>query len=326
MKTFFRRSRRLLSITLVALLVLITGTVLYLDFSLERVPVFTDYRGRAMETGGTNWLLVGSDSRRGLSEEEERQLSTGGETEAEGARTDTAMLLHVPSGPGAPTLVSLPRDSFVAIHGYGRNKLNASYSLGGPTLLARTVEENTGLHVDHYLEVGLGGFAGVVNAVGGVRMCLPTALHDPKINLNLDAGCQKLDGAQALGFVRTRAFARGDLERAEHQRQLFQALVHKCTSREVLANPFKSLPMVARGAGSVAVSDDDRLHDLGLLAYTMRGVGSGGLVTTTVPVGGSVDVPGVGSALLWDKAKSDGLFRALEQDRPVPPELIVKAP
>ena len=326
MRKLLRRTRRLLSITLVTLLVLLAGAAVYLDSALDRVPAFTDYGGRTAQAGGTNWLLVGSDSRRGLSEEDEQQLSTGGEADAEGARTDTMMLLHLPADSGPPALVSLPRDSLVDVHGYGPNKLNAAYSLGGPTLLSRTVEENTGLHVSHYLEIGLGGFAGVVDAVGGVRMCLPIALHDPKINLSLSAGCQQLNGAQALGFVRTRNFERGDLERAEHQRQLLQELARKCASREVLANPLKSVPMVTRGAGTITVSDDDRLHNLGLLAFAMRSAGGGGLVTTTVPVGGAVDVPGVGTALSWDKAKTDRLFGALGQDRPIPGDLIGKGP
>jgi LCP family protein required for cell wall assembly len=320
-----RRITRLLALALTTLLVLVVGAALYLDVSLGRVPAFTDYGGRAPTAQGSNWLLVGSDSREGLSEQQEEELVTGGAADAAGSRTDTVMLLHIPAGSGAPTLVSLPRDSLVPIHGNGPNKLNAAYSYGGPTLLSRTVEEATGLHIDHYLEIGLGGFAGVVDAVGGVRMCLQEPIHDPKIDLTLAAGCQQLTGAQALGFVRTRAFARGDLERAEHQRQFLTALMHKVTSREVLVNPVRSVPMTWRLADAATVSDDDNLGDLGWLGY-QAGMSGQGLVTATVPTSGGIEIPGVGAALLWDKEKATELFTALREDRPVPPEAIVTAP
>ncbi|MCI2418332.1 LCP family protein [Saccharopolyspora sp. K220] len=325
MRTFWRRTTRLLALLLATVLVLVVGTALYLDFALGRVPAFTDYGGRVEAARGTNWLLVGSDSRAGLSAQQEQELVTGDAADAAGARTDTVMLLHIPAGPGAPTLVSMPRDSLVPIYGYGRNKLNASYSFGGPTLLSRTVEEATGLHIDHYLEIGLGGFAGVVDAVGGVRMCLPQAIHDPKINLTLPPGCQQLTGAQALGFVRTRAFERGDLERAEHQREFLTALVHKAASREVLFNPLRSVPMTWRFAAAVTVSDQDHLDDLGRLGLQASSVGEG-LVTATVPTSGGTDVPGVGEALLWDEAKAAELFTALKQDRPIPREAITNTP
>ncbi|MGP4019256.1 LCP family protein [Saccharopolyspora sp. 5N708] len=325
MRTFWRRTTRLLSLTLATLLLLVGGAVLYADFTLGRVPAFTDYGGRIEAARGTNWLLVGSDSRTGLSAQQEQDLVTGDAAEAAGARTDTVMLLHIPAGRGTPTLVSLPRDSLLPIYGYGPNKLNAAYSYGGPTLLSRTVEEATGLHIDHYLEIGLGGFAGVVDAVGGVQMCLPQAIHDPKINLTLPPGCQQLTGAQALGFVRTRAFERGDLERAEHQREFLTALVHKATSRGVLLNPLRSVPMTWRFAAAVTVSDHDHLDDLGRLGYQASSAGEG-LVTATVPTSGGIEVPGVGAALRWDREKAAELFTALGQDRPIPPAALTAAP
>ncbi|MGI8312205.1 LCP family protein [Saccharopolyspora hattusasensis] len=324
MRTFLRRTTRLLSLALAGLVVLVAASALYLDVSLGRVPAFTDYVGRVTSARGTNWLLVGSDSREGLSEQQEQELVTGGTADAGGSRTDTVMLLHIPAGPGAPTLVSLPRDSLVPIEGHPPNKLNAAYSYGGPTLLSRTVEEATGLRIDHYLEIGLGGFAGVVDAVGGVRMCLPQAIHDPKIDLTLAAGCQQLTGAQALGFVRTRAFARGDLERAEHQREFLTELVRKATSREVLFNPLRSVPMTWRLVATVTVADHDHLDDLGQLGY-QAGTAGEELVTATVPTSGGMDMPGVGAVLFWDKEKAGELFDSLRRDRPVPSEALTAA-
>lgn len=315
MKAFVRRVGKMFLITLGSVLVATGGSWLYLDGSLARVPAFTDYGGRVRSTSGTNWLLVGSDSREGLTAEQQKQLDTGDAGDAAGARTDSILLLHVPSGQGKPTLVSLPRDTLVTIYGQGPNKLNASYSLGGPTLLSRTVEEITGLHIDHYLEVGFAGFAGVVDTVGGVQTCLPAAIHDPNIDLDLAAGCQVLDGTNALKYMRTReTFAGGDLEREDNQRRFLMALLAKCTSSGVLLNPLKSAPMMLDLMRSVSVSDGDHLYNLTSLGLTMRAAFAGGLATASVPISGSENLPGVGSVLVWDRQQAAQLFAGLRTD------------
>ncbi len=93
-------------------------------------------------------------------------------------------------------MVSIPRDSYVSIPGYGEDKINASFAFGGPQLLTQTVEEASGLHIDHYAEIGFGGFAGIVDAIGGVDMCLDTAIDDPLAGINLAPGCQELTGGR----------------------------------------------------------------------------------------------------------------------------------
>ena len=317
MRKFLRRAIRSLALLVVVLAMAALGITSYVDHVLTRVPAVTDYAGRHASASGANWLLVGSDSREGLSQEQEQDLVTGGTADAEGARTDTVMLLHIPAGSGAPTLVSLPRDSLVDIRGHGPDKLNAAYATGGPALLSRAVEERTGLRVDHYLEIGLGGFAGVVDAIDGVRICLPQPIEDPKISLSLPAGCQDLTGAQALGYVRTRNFDGGDLQRAEHQRQFLTALVDKASSREVLLNPLRSVPMTWRLADTVTIGDPDHLDDLGELGYQASLVGAG-IATETVPIGGTAELPGVGAVLRWDEVRAAALFDALRHDRPLP--------
>src|SRR4051794_26761481 len=165
-------------ILLVLLVIVLIGTgVLYVVFDgkLQRTEALPDYEGRPGGGRGANWLIVGSDSREGLSESERQRLGTGFTA---GRRTDTVMILHIPRPGGPTTLVSLPRDSYVPIPGRGRNKLNAAFSFGGPKLLARTVEQATGLRMDHYMEIGFGGFAGLVDAVGGVTMCIDKPVKD----------------------------------------------------------------------------------------------------------------------------------------------------
>lgn len=290
----------------------------YLDTTLTRAPVLADYAGRPAEGAGTNWLMVGSDSRQGLTGDQKQELSTG---DAAGGRTDTMMLLHIPGpGSGPATLVSLPRDSLVAIPGRGRNKLNAAYALGGPQLLTRTVERATGLRIDHYAEVGLGGFAGVVDAVGGVNICVDRRLRDPAAGLNLNPGCQNLDGAQALGFVRTRhPFARQDLDRVQNQRRFVSALLAKVTSASVLANPMRLFPVATSGAQALTVADGDHLPNLAGAGLALAGSDT---ATTTVPIGSTPTLPGVGSVVVWDRVRAAQLFQAFRADVAVPDQIL----
>ncbi|AOS65914.1 LCP family protein [Actinoalloteichus hymeniacidonis] len=310
---------RRIGVFLLVILLAMGGLVFWIDSQLTREEALVDYPGRPEAAEGTNWLIVGSDSREGLDEGQQADLATG---QAAGRRTDTIMLLHIPDNDVAPTLLSLPRDSFLPIEGYEPNRINAAFSFGGPQLLTRTVETATGLRIDHYAEVGFDGFAGIVESVGGVEMCLDEPINDPLAGIDLQAGCQELDGAQALGYVRTRASALGDLDRVERQREFLSALMQKATSAGVLANPFNSIPLALDTAELAIVNEDDHIWNLGGLAFAMRAFVGGEGVTTTVPFGGFGDERGM-SVVYWDEAKSQELFSALAEDRPVPPELIV---
>src|SRR5262249_52150005 len=166
----------------------------FLDSRLARSKVLVDYANRPAAGAGTNWLITGSDSRAGLTRAQKRHLHTGSDA---GHRSDTILILHIPSNGGRAVLISLPRDSYVNIPGFGQNKINAAYAFGGPRLLAKTVQNNTGLRIEHYIGIGFGGLVNAVDAVGGVRMCLPAPIHDQASGLNLKAACQTLDGAAA---------------------------------------------------------------------------------------------------------------------------------
>jgi len=296
------------------LVVLLVGMWFYVDSTLKRTDALSDYSGRPVAGAGTNWLMVGSDSREDLTEAQKQQLATG---DASGARTDTIMLLHIPSS-GKPTLVSLLRDSYVDIPGHGKNKINAAYAFGGAPLLVHTVEGATGLHVDHFMEVGFGGFANVVDAIGGVNICVDQPIDDPKAGINLQAGCQDLNGSQALGYVRTRATPSADLDRVVHQRQFLHALLSKVTSPGVTLNPFKAFPLLTDLPSAVTVSQGDHLYNLIGLALAMA---NNDLVTTTVPMAGTENTS-VGNVVLWDKNKASELFTAFKNDQPVPADVL----
>jgi LCP family protein required for cell wall assembly len=313
-----RRWPRVLAILLVIVLLLVVGGYFYLDSRLKREPVL-DQAGRLADTPGTNWLIVGSDSREGLTSADRKRLKTG---KAEGRRTDSMMLLHY--GSGGTSLTSLPRDSYLPIPGRGSNKLNAAFAFGGPKLLVKTLEQATGVRIDHYAEIGFGGFVGVVDAIGGVDICVKERMRDPKAGLNLSPGCQTLDGGQALGYVRTRASARADLDRIERQRQFFGALMKKSASPGTLFNPARSIPLALNATSNFLVDEDDHLYDLARMMWAMKGVSGGDGVTTSVPVGGSGSSPSAGAYITWDKRKAGLLFGALKEDKKIPNEAISK--
>ncbi len=286
---------------LVIVLVFALVLTLWTDSRLTRVDAMPPQQ--VAQTSGTNWLLVGSDSRQGLSEKEMNRLGTGGDVGV--GRTDTIMLLHIPKK-GKAQLVSIPRDSYVPIPGYGQDKINAAFTYGGPELLVQTVEGASGLHIDHYAEVGMGGLAKVVDSVGGVRMCLDEPINDPLAGINLQAGCQRLKGPEALGYVRTRATAQGDLDRVERQREFFAALLDKVTKPGTLANPLKFIPLVNNTASSFIVGENDHVWHLARVALAM----GSGVETKTVPLGGFMDT-NVGNVVLWDEAASAELWDSM---------------
>jgi LCP family protein required for cell wall assembly len=266
-------------------------------------------------TPGTTFLLVGSDSRAGLTDEQVGELATGTEAEAGGQRTDTILLLHVPSGGGPSVLVSLPRDSFVAIPGNGENKLNAAFAFGGPQLLVETVEGETGLGVDSYVETGFAGFASVVDALGGVDVCLEAPLSDPAAGIDLPAGCQQLTGPQALGFVRSRQTdATGDLARVQRQRQLLGGIVDETLDPALLLNPPRAYRTAGAGGGGLVVDEGTGPLDLGRFLLGMRSVSGPDGVQLTVPVSNPNLSTSAGSAVEWDAERSEQLFAALRAD------------
>ena len=286
---------------LALVIALLIGSVLIADARLSRTAAMPDQQ--ISNTSGTNWLLVGSDSRTGLSEKDVERLGTGGDLGT--VRTDTIMLMHLPLR-GKPTLVSIPRDSYVPVPGYGYDKINAAFSIGGPQLLVETVEQNTGLHVDRYAEIGMGGLAGVVDAAGGVEICVAEPIDDPLANINLQPGCQQMDGPTALGYVRTRATAQGDLDRVARQREFMTTLVTRVLSPSVYLNPFRMARLLWVTPALLTVNSDDHAWNLARIVIALRG----GLETETVPIGGFTDTE-VGNVVLWDDTAAEALFASL---------------
>jgi len=308
------RPKRIAIIVAALLLILVvTGVGVYYDLNskLSRAAVLVP---TSATTAGTNWLITGSDGRGGLTAAQEDQMALG--RNITGARSDTIMVLHLPANGGRPSLVSIPRDSYVPIPGHGHNKINAAFAFGGPKLLIQTVQNVTGLRIDHYMGIGFDGLVNVVNDVGGVNMCLPAAMKDPKAGLNLKKGCQTLSGKQALAFVRTRSFANGDLQREQDQRTFLKALLSKMTSTGNMINPFSSIPAASGAASALTVDSGTQLYQLLSVADGLRNP-----VTAVVPFGGYASTA-AGSVVVWDKTRALEMFGDLANDRPLPKSLV----
>ncbi|MDT7706554.1 MAG: hypothetical protein QOG20_2161, partial [Pseudonocardiales bacterium] len=311
-----RRPRwgRRIGITLLVLVLAIVAFGVYIDTSLSRTPALASESPNSSQ--GTNWLIVGSDSRQKLTPEERAKYATGDETSQ---LTDTIMILHTGSGP--TTLVSVPRDSLVNIPGFGRARINSAYGKGGgpdgggPALLVKTIEQSTGLRIDHYAEIGFLGIVSVVDAVGGVTLDVPESIKDPKAALDIKAGVQTLDGATALGYVRTRATASSDLGRVDRQRALLSALLNKVVSPTVLLNPFRVVPLVDGLNKAITVDSGDHIWNLAQLGLAMKGISSG--ISTTVPV-----TPTGTGTLNWDKTRASELFQAIADDQAPPKDAL----
>lgn len=300
-----RNLRRKLQLILLVLLLVLGGGAVWVDLNLNRVDAFAGGYDRPGRSMSTNWLLVGSDSRAGMTGEDAEALATGGGEDL-GQRTDTIMIAHFPPV-GGGRLVSIPRDSYVEIPGYGMNKINAAFSFGGAPLLVQTVEQATGIRIDHYAEIGFGGFATIVDAMGGIDMCPPEPIDDPLAGLNIQAGCQEFDGAAALGYVRTRATAGGDFDRVGRQREFMGALMARATSPRVLLNPFYLFRLGVAGTRSLTVGGGDHVWHLGVLLVRM----AFGTESETVPDAGTMDTGHAGNVVLWDDEAARQMFDEL---------------
>jgi LCP family protein required for cell wall assembly len=312
---------RWVAVCLVVALAGLGGAVTWIDTSLHRAAVLADYPDRPAAGRGTTWLLVGSDSRNDLTPAQQAELSTGGDTG--NGRTDTIMLVHVPGlgSSTAPSVVSIPRDSYVPIPGHGSDKINAAYAIGGGPLLVQTVELATGLRLDHYAEIGFGGFANVVDAVGGVTMCPREPINDPLAGIDIPAGCQRFDGRSALGYVRTRATARADLDRMITQREFVSALLHRAASPVVWLNPLRWYPVATAATRALTVDEGAHVWDLARLGWALQG----STVTATVPIG-EFSSNDSGDVVVWNHETAARLFQALASDAPLPADALQNQP
>ena len=309
------RRRRLLLIlggALSALVLLVSGGAWaltgYINDHIKRVDAGTTGAG---STGPLNILVAGVDPRTGLTHHEEVVLHVGNDVSS---NSDTLMLMHVSADRSRVTVVSIPRDSWVNIPGHGMNKINAAYGLGGAKLMVQTVEQATNLTINDYIEVDFLGFVKVIDALGGVNICLPQAVSDAYSGLYLSAGIHHVNGITALAYARDRhSFATSDLARIQDQQRLLSSALTEAIHSGLLANPVRLSSFI--GASLSALTVDQGLN-VSALADQMRGISAGDVTFMTVPLADpAYQTPTGELAVQWDAQAAGQLFQALANDQ-----------
>ncbi len=299
-----RRALKWAGIAVVVLLVLAVGRVGWLWYSVSSQLQRVEALSGAEDTPGETWLIVGSDARA------DGPIQDG----TEGARADSVMLLHRADN-GQASLTTLPRDTYVEIPDYGGEKINSAYSMGGPQLLVRTVESLSGLTVDHYVEVGMGGVSQMVDAVGGVEVCMDYDVDDPDSGLVWDTSqgtCQTVDGTKALAYARMRkADPTGDIGRGLRQRAVISAVVSKAASPSTVINFPRQDALVDAGTNALRVEQEAGVLDLAQMVLAFRSA-SGEQMTGAPPIADPAYEPGdIGQAVLLQDTTAPDFFAKL---------------
>lgn len=311
--------------------------------------------GATAADGTSNWALVGTDSRAGTGNE------YGGTKAVGGQRSDTTILAHIDKD-GTTTMVSIPRDTYVTIPAYDdakgqhhpaqKNKFNHAIEVGGPSLLVATLQQLTGLHVDHYAAVDLAGFKRITDAVGGVNVCVLRSFAPPERTLN-DAGTAyvtstntndpfsgwhggpgvlHVNGDQALAFVRQRhGLPEGDLNRIQRQQQFLGSVFRSATDKGTLFNPAHITSLLFGIRDALTLDDNTSSSDLESLAERLKGTDASKVVFTTLPVrglkesdpgvfsaGNTLQLPDVGSVQVYDQQALDAFLAPLRGQKPSP--------
>ncbi|AWS47568.1 LCP family protein [Streptosporangium sp. 'caverna'] len=300
--------------TVAGVYVKLAGNVKHIDVTaadLGRRPA--KVAGKAM-----NVLVVGSDQRGG------KNAKYG---KVPGERTDTIMLAHISPKRDNAMIISFPRDSMVQLPACRAQQgllgqqahvgmINESFNSGGITCTWKTIEALTGIHIDHFVKVDFTGFKGMVDAVGGVDVCIPEAINDKKALLHLAAGKQTLMGEQALGYVRAR-YSLGDgsdIGRIQRQQMFIASMVKKVMSGETLTDPAKLFGFLDAATKSVTTDPELTPGVMKDLASSAQGLAAGQIHFITTPWRYSVIHPG---RVEWVQPQSKQLFRIVATDRAI---------
>ncbi|MFT4081113.1 MAG: LCP family protein [Nocardioides sp.] len=293
-------------IGILALIVLWVAVIAWVGIAawngIDKVAYEPKASTRPDDQPGTTYLIVASDSRKGLTKAERKKLHTGN---AAGQRTDTIKLLHTGSGPN--TLVTIPRDSIVAIPGHGTSKINAAFAWGGPKLLTRTIEADTGIKIDGYVEIGMGGLVNLVDAVGGITICPTKNMNDNLAGLHIKKGCQEADGVTALAYSRSRhTLATGDLGRGVNQDEVISQIGSKIAHLTTVINPFKVHKLADAVSSGFAVGKG--MSAWGGLKFLLafKSIGDGSAKTCGVPISDM--------SVNWDPTRSKKFFTYIIDD------------
>jgi len=323
-----RRRRRLLVVALTALFALgactfggawwlserYAGQVQRIPRVFEQIPE-QERPAKAEDgpaAGALNFLLAGTDRR--------SNRATTGEQAAEdvwipGAqRSDTIILVHLSADRNKAYVISFPRDSWVEIPGHGLDKINAAFSLGGPSLYVRTIEKLTNIRIDHLAIIDWDGFIGLTNALGGVDVTIPQTVVDTHNDRVWEAGQYHLNGTDALDYVRQRyGLPRGDFDRIQRQQYFLRDIMRKTLSSGTLSNPLRLARVLDAVTKTVSVDDTLSNSDLRGLALSLRGIRQSDVEFITAPTTGT-GYEGSASVVYLDEGRTEQLFEAIRND------------
>ena len=296
----------LIPLLLLLILVYLVGVPLYHWTKIDKVDAAPS-GDRPADQPGTNYLIVGSDKADDLTDEQREVLRTG---ERGGTNTDTIIVLH--TGSGGRTMMSIPRDTLTEVPGHGTQMINAAFALDGAPLLVASVEELTGIHIDHYVELGFGSVINTVDAFGGVEICPKQDMKDPLARLDIEKGCQEVDGLTALAYSRSRhVTALSDLDRVARQREVISALGDEALTPWTFINPVRYWGINTAASGAIRVDEEMNPFDLGRFALAMTGESQ----TCTMP---NLPAPSDPNRIIADPDRAPALFTAIREDSTVP--------
>lgn len=229
-------------------------------------------------------------------------------------RSDAILLVRIPWHRSTVTIVSIPRDSWVTLPGYGEAKINSALPLGGPPLAVATVEDLTGIRVDHVAMIDGDGFRALTDALGGVTVEIPETVHDSARGVTWTAGTHRLDGAAALDYVGQRyGLDGGDLDRVRRHQNVLRAMATELLGLDALADPRTVHRLVGAATDSIVVDEEWSADEMRELARSLQYLGQSGLTFTTVPVAG-LDQVGGQSVVRLDRARAAELWTAIRED------------
>jgi LCP family protein required for cell wall assembly len=328
-----RHILRWISLSIVVLVVGVLVTVFFqyrtINDDIHRVAVTgLGKRPPVYSTASMNILVFGSDSRSGLSHHEQVVLHTGNTTDSSGlGNTDTIMVVHISPGRQQVTAMSIPRDTMVPYYacaagtGYpgqqqdlsAAERINAVYAAGGASCLWKTVEQQTGIHIDHFLEIGLAGFANVINDLNGVNVCVPFKVNDPVSGLSLPEGEDHINGDTALDFWRTREdIGEGsDLQRIARDQYMSAQIVKGILSADLLSNPAQLLKVLTGAASNLTTDTGMSLTDLLNVGESLHRVSDKNVEFVTSPTQPSPDNP---DTVVFEQPQADELFSVIARN------------
>lgn len=299
----FRTVLIVLAITVLTAALAAAGTGWWLQSRLggqieqlpDAFPVNTD-RPEATSGKAMNILLLGSDKR--------------ADGSIAGQRSDTIMMVHIAADRKSVGLVSIPRDSWVQVPGYGVNKINAAFSYGGTALAVQTIENVSDVRIDHVAVIDWDGFKGVTDALGGVDITIPKTVVNGYGGQVWEAGTQHMDGETALSYVRQRAgLPGGDFDRIKRQQYFLRQLMHGTLSRETFTSPKRLYGVLDAVTSNLAVDEDWSTSDLRSLAVSLRSLRADDVTFTTVPTNGT-GMEGAQSVVYLDRQSGVEMWQA----------------